>query len=169
MLVPKLLMALQKRRNQCKRTISFRLFSNSYMKEVCTSHIMMAKRRKNGSKGYEKRVLESTCFQMNVKIRHVYLSTCVKPLHIHVSTTQKHYYSSFLKSTAYFSLFFCFELPWVPDDIFFHLIDTDRSRTRSAERKTYPSREPYQTVSTVYFIYILGILKTELRSQGSFE
>jgi len=66
-------MELQKRRNQCKRTISFRLFSNSYMKEVCTSHIITAKRRKNGSKGYEKRVPEGTCFQMNVKIRHVYL------------------------------------------------------------------------------------------------
>jgi len=97
----------------------------------------------------------------------------VKPLHIHISTTQKHYYSSFLKSTAYFFLFFCFELPWVPEDIFFHLVDTDRSRgsrvneERSAERKKYPSREPSQTVSTVYFI--LGILRTELQSQGSFE
>ena len=63
MIVPKLLMELQERRNQCKRTISFRLFSNSYIKEVCTSHIMKAKRRKNGWKGYEKRALEGTCFQ----------------------------------------------------------------------------------------------------------
>ena len=62
-------------------------------------------------------------------------------------------------------------LPWVPEDIFF-LIDTDglqRSRVneaRSAERQKIivSSREPDQTVSTVYFI--LRILRTDLWSQG---
>ena len=49
---------------------------------------------------------------------------------------------------------------------YFFLIDTDRSRrsrvneARSAERK----KEPYQTLSTVYFI--LGIFKTDLWSHG---
>ena len=51
-------------------------------------------------------------------------------------------------------------LPWVPEDILFP-INTDGSRRL---RLGSPSREPYQTVSTVYFI--LGILRTGLWSQG---
>ena len=55
---------------------------------------------------------------------------------------------------------------------YFFLTDTDGSRrsrvneARSAERKKI-TREPYQTVSTVYFI--LGILRTDLWSQGRLE
>ena len=54
-------------------------------------------------------------------------------------------------------------LHWVPEDFFF-LIDTDGTRRKVAREKK--SREPYQTVTTVYFI--LGILTTDLCSQGTF-
>ena len=57
----------------------------------------------------------------------------------------------------------------------FFLIDTNvprrscvnkrRETSRSAERNKSPSREPYQTVSTVYFI--LGILRTDFWRQGN--
>ena len=51
-------------------------------------------------------------------------------------------------------------LPRVPEDILF-LINTDGSRRF---RLGSPSREPYQTISTVYFI--LGILRTGPWSQA---
>ena len=60
---------------------------------------------------------------------------------------------------------------WVPGDIFF-LFDTDAGSREAAStmceaprEKNITSREPYKTVSTVYFI--LGILRTDLRSQGN--
>ena len=40
-----------------------------------------------------------------------------------------------------------------------------RETSTSAERNKSPSREPYQTVSTFYFI--LGILRTDFCSQGN--
>ena len=43
---------------------------------------------------------------------------------------------------------------------YFFLIDTDRSRREAPREK----REPYETLSTVYFI--LGIFKTDLWSHG---
>ena len=51
---------------------------------------------------------------------------------------------------------------------YFFLIDTDRSwqsRVNEAHRQSAKRRAPYQTVSTVYFI--LGILRTDLWSQGT--
>ena len=49
---------------------------------------------------------------------------------------------------------------------YFLLIDTDGSR-RSRVNEARERLEPYQTVSTVYFK--LGILRTELWSQGTFK
>ena len=55
-------------------------------------------------------------------------------------------------------------LPWVPEDIFF-LIDTDGSRRNPVQRGAKRRGEPFQTVSTVYFIF--GSLRTDLQSQGT--
>ena len=54
-------------------------------------------------------------------------------------------------------------IPWVPEDIFFLPILIVCGHAASTRRQA--SREPYQTVSTVYFI--LGILRTDLWSQGT--
>ena len=86
----------------------------------------------------------------------------------------------------------CKPLPWVPEDIFFLSILKARGEAASTKREApreksnlwsqelrvsflcnfriiyltvKPSPEPYQTVSMVYFI--LGILRTDLWSQGS--
>ena len=64
-------------------------------------------------------------------------------------------------------------ISWVPEDIFFLTILMVRSEAASTKREApreknnvlSPSGEPYQTVSTVYFI--LGILRTDLWSQSS--
>ena len=64
-------------------------------------------------------------------------------------------------------------IPWVPEDIFFLTIlmvrdeaaSTKREAPREKNNVLSPSREPYQTVSTVYFI--LGILRKDLWSQSS--
>jgi len=60
-------------------------------------------------------------------------------------------------------------LPWVPEDIFFLSIlivcgEAASTRREAPIEKNSPSREPYQTVSTVYFI--LGISRMDLWSQG---
>ena len=66
--------------------------------------------------------------------------------------------------TMYISIltFACAGLPWVPEDIFFLTILMARGEAVSTGAT---SREPYQIVSTVYFL--LGILRTDLWSQGS--
>ena len=64
-------------------------------------------------------------------------------------------------------------ISWVPEDIFFLTIlmvrgeaaSTKREAPREKNNVLSPSGEPYQTVSTVYFI--LGILRTDLWSQSS--
>ena len=54
-------------------------------------------------------------------------------------------------------------IPWVPEDIFFLSILIFRGEAASTRREV--SGEPCQTVRTVYFI--LGILRTDLWSQGT--
>ena len=54
-------------------------------------------------------------------------------------------------------------IPWAPEDIFFLSILILRGEAASRRREV--SREPYKPVSTVYFI--LGILRTDLWSQGT--
>ena len=54
-------------------------------------------------------------------------------------------------------------IPWAPNDVF--LLSTLILRGKAASRRREASREPYKPVSTVYFI--LGILRTDLWSQGT--
>ena len=67
------------------------------------------------------------------------------------------------------SIVYSFYLPFTLGSRgYFFLIDTDGPRPSRVNevRCSLSNREPYQTVSTVYFI--LGILRTDLWSQGIF-
>jgi len=60
------------------------------------------------------------------------------------------------------------QLPLVPEDISFSsilIVGGEAASTKREAPREKNNREPYQTVSTVYFI--LGVLRTDLWSQGT--